>query len=75
MMSSLGIFASIEYKDKGAHRCACTLQPVHELDDAVAPLGDVYTAAPHLGGLTPFGAIGDLQAALARSSRAGVRSA
>jgi len=33
-----------------------TLQPVHELDDAVSPLGDIYTAAGHLGGLTPFGA-------------------
>jgi membrane dipeptidase len=33
------------------------LQPLHERDDAVSPLGDVYTApAPHLGGLTPFGA-------------------
>jgi membrane dipeptidase len=32
------------------------LQIVHEQDDRVAPLGDVYTAAAHLGGLTPFGA-------------------
>jgi membrane dipeptidase len=32
------------------------VQPLHERDDAVAPLGDVYTAADHLGGLTPFGA-------------------
>jgi len=32
------------------------LQLVHELDDMVAPLGDVYTATAHLGGLTPFGA-------------------
>jgi membrane dipeptidase len=33
------------------------LQPLHERDDNVSPLGDVYTApAPHLGGLTPFGA-------------------
>ncbi len=32
------------------------LQLLHERDDLVAPLGDVYTAAPHLGGLTAFGA-------------------
>lgn len=32
------------------------LQIVHERDDAVKPLGDVYTAPAHLGGLTPFGA-------------------
>jgi membrane dipeptidase len=31
------------------------LQLVHERDDLVRPLGDVYTAAAHLGGLTPFG--------------------
>jgi membrane dipeptidase len=32
------------------------LQLVHEQDDRVSPLGDVYTAPAHLGGLTPFGA-------------------
>jgi membrane dipeptidase len=32
------------------------LQIVHEQDDPVSPLGDVYTAPAHLGGLTPFGA-------------------
>jgi membrane dipeptidase len=33
------------------------LQLLHERDDNVSPLGDVYTAAAaHLGGLTPFGA-------------------
>ena len=32
------------------------LQLVHEQDDRVSPLGDVYTATAHLGGLTPFGA-------------------
>jgi membrane dipeptidase len=33
------------------------LQLVHERDDLVSPLGDVYTApTAHLGGLTPFGA-------------------
>lgn len=33
------------------------LQIVHEQDDTVSPLGDVYTAAAaHLGGLTAFGA-------------------
>lgn len=32
------------------------LQIVHERDDSVSPVGDVYTAPAHLGGLTPFGA-------------------
>jgi membrane dipeptidase len=32
------------------------LQLLHERDDLVSPLGDVNTAAAHLGGLTPFGA-------------------
>lgn len=33
------------------------MQFLHEQDDTVAPMGDVYTApAEHLGGLTPFGA-------------------
>ena len=32
------------------------LQLVHEQDDRVSPIGDVYTAPAHLGGLTPFGA-------------------
>lgn len=32
------------------------LQLVHEKDDKVSPLGDVYTATAHLGGLTAFGA-------------------
>ena len=32
------------------------MQIVHEQDDTVLPLGDVYTATAHLGGLTTFGA-------------------
>lgn len=32
------------------------LQLVQEQDDLISPLGDVYTAASQLGGLTPFGA-------------------
>jgi membrane dipeptidase len=32
------------------------LQLLHMRDDMVSPLGDVITASPHLGGLTPFGA-------------------
>jgi membrane dipeptidase len=32
------------------------LQIVHEQDAPASPLGDVYTAPAHLGGLTPFGA-------------------
>lgn len=32
------------------------LQPLHERDDKVSPLGDTNTAPAHLGGLTPFGA-------------------
>jgi membrane dipeptidase len=31
-------------------------QPVHNVDDLVAPLADVYTQPDHLGGLTPAGA-------------------
>jgi membrane dipeptidase len=31
------------------------LQLLHERDDGVAPLGDVNTQPPHLGGLTPTG--------------------
>lgn len=33
------------------------LQLLHEHDDMVSPLGDTNTAPPHLGGLTPFGAL------------------
>ncbi len=32
------------------------LQLVHERDDQVKPLGDIYTKTAHLGGLTDFGA-------------------
>jgi membrane dipeptidase len=32
------------------------VQPVHNVDDLVAPLGDIYTQPGHLGGLTPTGA-------------------
>ena len=32
------------------------LQLVHERDDQVKPLGDIYTKSAHLGGLTDFGA-------------------
>jgi membrane dipeptidase len=32
------------------------LQPLHERDDVVSPLGDTNTAPAHLGGLTVFGA-------------------
>jgi membrane dipeptidase len=32
------------------------LQLVHERDDQVKPLGDIYTKPAHLGGLTDFGA-------------------
>ena len=31
-------------------------QLVHERDDKVKPLADIYTRPPHLGGLTDFGA-------------------
>lgn len=31
------------------------LQPLHDRDDMVTPLGDVITNPPHLGGLTSFG--------------------
>ena len=32
------------------------LQLVHTRDDLVSPMGDIYTAPPKFGGLTPFGA-------------------
>ncbi|MGA2599728.1 MAG: hypothetical protein ABSH09_22370 [Bryobacteraceae bacterium] len=32
------------------------LQLLHMRDDLVAPLGDLNTDSPHLGGLTAFGA-------------------
>ncbi len=32
------------------------LQLLHDRDDLVSPLGDIYTAPAHLGGLTAFGA-------------------
>lgn len=32
------------------------MQPLHDRDDKVKPLGDVVTQPSHLGGLTPFGA-------------------
>jgi membrane dipeptidase len=46
----------LERVDEAYKRGLRHLQIVHEQDDRVLPLGDVYTATPHLGGLTPFGA-------------------
>jgi membrane dipeptidase len=46
----------LERVEEAYNRGLRHLQLVHERDDVVLPLGDVYTAAPHLGGLTPFGA-------------------
>jgi len=46
----------LERVEEAYQRGVRTLQLVHEQDDLVSPLGDVYTATPHLGGLTAFGA-------------------
>jgi membrane dipeptidase len=46
----------LERVEEAYKRGLRNLQLVHERDDKVAPLGDFYTAAPHLGGLTDFGA-------------------
>lgn len=46
----------LERLEEAYRRGLRSLQLVHERDDMVSPLGDVYTAAAHLGGLTPFGA-------------------
>lgn len=46
----------LERIEEAYQRGLRNLQLVHERDDLVSPLGDVYTAAAHLGGLTPFGA-------------------
>jgi membrane dipeptidase len=49
-----GHLERVEEVYKRGLRC---LQIVHDQDDAVAPLGDIYTArVPHLGGLTAVGA-------------------
>ena len=45
----------IERLEEAYKRGLRHLQPLHERDDLVSPLGDVYTAPPHLGGLTSFG--------------------
>jgi membrane dipeptidase len=46
----------LERVEEAYRRGLRNLQLVHERDDLVSPLGDVYTASSHLGGLTPFGA-------------------
>lgn len=50
------IEGKLERVEEAYNRGLRNLQIVHERDDKVAPLGDCYTAAPHLGGLTEFGA-------------------
>jgi membrane dipeptidase len=45
----------LERLEEACQRGLRHLQPLHERDDLVSPLGDVYTAPPHLGGLTSFG--------------------
>lgn len=46
----------IERVDEAHKRGLRVLQPVHERDDRVKPMADIYTRAAHLGGLTEFGA-------------------
>jgi membrane dipeptidase len=46
----------LERVEEAYNRGLRHLQLVHERDDVVLPLGDVYTATAHLAGLTPFGA-------------------
>jgi membrane dipeptidase len=46
----------LEHVEQAYRRGLRSLQLVHERDDLVSPLGDVYTAPAHLGGLTAFGA-------------------
>ena len=46
----------IERVDEAYQRGLRVLQPVHERDDKVKPMADLYTRAAHLGGLTEFGA-------------------
>jgi membrane dipeptidase len=46
----------LERVEEAYRRGIRCLQLVHERDDLISPLGDVYTASAHLGGLTAFGA-------------------
>jgi membrane dipeptidase len=46
----------LERVEEAYKRGIRNLQLVHEQDDMIAPLGDIYTAPVHLGGLTEFGA-------------------
>jgi membrane dipeptidase len=46
----------LERMEEAYKRGLRLVQPAHEQDDTVSPVGDVYTAAAHLGGLTAFGA-------------------
>ena len=50
------IEGALERIDEVHRRGLRALQLLHERDDAVAPLGDTNTAAPHLGGLSATGA-------------------
>ena len=50
------IEGELERIDEVYRRGLRHLQLFHEADDRVSPLGDVNTRAPHLGGLTAFGA-------------------
>jgi membrane dipeptidase len=49
------IEGKLERVEEAYKRGMRTIQPVHEQDDLVSPVGEVYTAPAHLGGLTPFG--------------------
>jgi membrane dipeptidase len=46
----------VERIEEAYKRGLRVLQIIHDRDDKVKPLGDIYTAAAHLNGLTEFGA-------------------
>jgi membrane dipeptidase len=53
---SLFVEGHLERLEVAYKRGLRVAQPVHNVDDLVAPLADIYTQPVHLGGLTPAGA-------------------
>ena len=52
---SIFIEGHLERLEAAYRRGLRVAQPVHTVDDLVAPLADIYTQPAHLGGLTPAG--------------------